>query len=42
MNELIWREFYKHLLVAFPRLSKHQPYRLETDQLPWGSDQKCF
>lgn len=42
MNELIWREFYKHLLVAFPRLSKHQPYRLETDQLPWRSDQKAF
>lgn len=35
INELIWRDFYKHLLEAIPRLSMHQPYRLETEKLKW-------
>lgn len=37
-NELIWREFYRHLLVAFPRLSQFKPFKLETDALPWKRD----
>ncbi|MFZ0218898.1 MAG: deoxyribodipyrimidine photo-lyase [Candidatus Aquirickettsiella sp.] len=40
MNELIWRDFYKHLLDAVPRLSKHQPYRLETEKLKWCTNAK--
>ena len=40
MNELIWREFYKHLLVAVPRLSMHKPYRLKTEKLKWRFDNK--
>ena len=40
INELIWRDFYKHLLAAIPRLSKHQPYRLETDKLKWHYSEK--
>lgn len=40
INELIWRDFYKHLLDAIPRLSKHQPYRLETDKLKWRYNAK--
>lgn len=42
MSELIWRDFYKHLLVALPRLSKHKPYKLETDTLYWKFDEKKF
>lgn len=40
INELIWRDFYKHLLSAFPRLSMHQAYRLETEKLKWRYNQK--
>ncbi|MDQ8039365.1 MAG: deoxyribodipyrimidine photo-lyase [Rickettsiella sp.] len=40
MNELIWREFYKHLLVAIPRLSMNKPYRLNTDKLKWRFNKK--
>ncbi|MEN9447108.1 MAG: deoxyribodipyrimidine photolyase [Bacteroidota bacterium] len=40
INELIWRDFYKHLLDAIPRLSKHQPYRVETDKLKWRYNAK--
>lgn len=40
MTELIWREFYKHLLVAVPRLSMHKPFKLTTEKLPWRSNKK--
>lgn len=42
MNEIIWREFYRHLLDAFPKLSRHQPFKKETDQLPWRHHQADF
>lgn len=38
INELIWREFYRHLLVAFPRLCMHRPFKPETDRVPWRDD----
>jgi deoxyribodipyrimidine photo-lyase len=33
--ELLWREFYLHLLAAHPALSMHRPMRPETQALPW-------
>lgn len=35
IGELIWREFYKHLLIGYPRLSKNRPFREETAGVPW-------
>nr|WP_286675092.1 deoxyribodipyrimidine photo-lyase [Pseudomonas subflava] len=35
INELLWREFYKHILVGYPRVSRHRPFRLETEALAW-------
>ncbi|NLC21563.1 MAG: deoxyribodipyrimidine photo-lyase [Halomonadaceae bacterium] len=35
INELLWREFYKHILVGFPQVSRHQAFRRHTDALPW-------
>ena len=40
ISELIWREFYKHILYGFPRISKNQAFQMETEQLPWSSDEK--
>ncbi|MGE3919519.1 MAG: deoxyribodipyrimidine photo-lyase [Gammaproteobacteria bacterium] len=42
MSELIWREFYKHLLVAVPRLSKSKPYQLNTEKIKWCYDEKLL
>lgn len=42
MNELIWRDFYKHLLIAAPRISMNKPFHLQTDRLPWVNDKKLF
>ncbi|WP_295471511.1 deoxyribodipyrimidine photo-lyase [uncultured Pseudomonas sp.] len=35
VSELIWREFYKHILVGYPRVSRHRAFRSETEALPW-------
>ncbi|HSB97362.1 MAG TPA: deoxyribodipyrimidine photo-lyase [Spongiibacteraceae bacterium] len=42
LNELIWREFYQHVLAQFPRVSKHQPLRSETERVPWRRDAAEF
>lgn len=38
LNELVWREFYRHLLVLVPTLSMNLPFKPETAALPWGWD----
>ena len=35
INELLWREFYQHLLAAYPELSMHRPMKPETAHVPW-------
>jgi len=42
VNELIWREFYRHLLVAFPRLSMHRAFRPQTERIAWRDDAEAF
>ncbi len=42
ITELIWREFYRHILVGFPRVSRHQPFRLETRRLEWSGNEEHF
>ncbi|MEI7255168.1 deoxyribodipyrimidine photo-lyase [Dickeya dadantii] len=34
-NELVWREFYRHLLVFSPALCKHQPFIGWTRRVAW-------
>lgn len=36
--ELLWREFFRHLFHAFPRLSMHRAFRPETETLAWRDD----
>ncbi|QBZ91785.1 deoxyribodipyrimidine photo-lyase [Pseudomonas viciae] len=35
INELLWREFYKHILVGYPRVSRYRAFRPETEALAW-------
>ncbi len=35
VSELLWREFYKHILAGYPRVSRHRAFRQETEALPW-------
>jgi deoxyribodipyrimidine photo-lyase len=38
ISELIWREFYNHILAAHPRISMGQAFRRETERLNWNKD----
>ena len=35
INELVWREFYRHLIVAYPELCKHRAFRPDYENIPW-------
>ncbi|WP_185267973.1 deoxyribodipyrimidine photo-lyase [Halopseudomonas xiamenensis] len=35
IDELLWREFYKHILVGYPRVSRHRAFRPHTEAVPW-------
>lgn len=35
LDELLWREFYKHVLVGYPRVSMGRAFLTETEALPW-------
>lgn len=38
LNELIWREFYRHLMTFHPELCRHKPFITWTDNVAWRSD----
>lgn len=38
LAELVWRDFYAHVLVGFPRVSRGQPFKLQTKALHWNYD----
>jgi deoxyribodipyrimidine photo-lyase len=42
INELIWRDFYRHIVAAFPRVCMHRPFKPATDRLPWREDKASF
>jgi deoxyribodipyrimidine photo-lyase len=42
LSELIWREFYKHILVAYPYLIKHQPFQADTAAIRWRNNHTLF
>jgi deoxyribodipyrimidine photo-lyase len=42
LNELIWREFYLHVLAQFPRVSMHQPLRVAAENVRWRDDEHDF
>jgi deoxyribodipyrimidine photo-lyase len=38
INELIWREFYKHLTFHYPSLCKGHAFQKRTECIPWCRD----
>lgn len=34
-DELLWREFYQHILYDFPHVSKHLPFKQQTLKVKW-------
>ncbi|MEN0613024.1 deoxyribodipyrimidine photo-lyase [Klebsiella indica] len=39
LNELIWREFYRHLMVYHPKVCKGRPFIAWTDNVAWRDDE---
>lgn len=42
ISELTWRDFYAHVMVGFPRVSMHQPFKLKTNALNWRENKNDF
>lgn len=42
INELIWREFYKHLSYHYPSLSKGAAFNPKTETIPWSRNQSLI
>ncbi|MDY0250304.1 MAG: deoxyribodipyrimidine photo-lyase [Pseudomonas sp.] len=40
INELLWREFYKHILVGYPKVSRNRSFKPETEALAWRNAPK--
>ena len=38
LNELIWREFYRHLMTYHPALCRYQPFIHWTDRVQWQNN----
>jgi len=42
ISELIWREFYRHILIGFPRICMNRPFLESTAGIPWRQDEQLF
>lgn len=42
LNELIWREFYRHLMTWYPALCQHQPFIRWTKRVTWQENSHYF
>ncbi len=42
IGELIWREFYQHLVVDYPQVCKRKAMQAHTEAFPWSQDQTLF
>ena len=38
VSEILWREFYRHILYNFPKVSRDQPFISYTKNIPWRED----
>jgi deoxyribodipyrimidine photo-lyase type I len=42
LNELIWREFYRHLMTFHPALCRFKPFIRWTDKVSWRQDNSAL
>ncbi|MRS13945.1 deoxyribodipyrimidine photo-lyase [Enterobacteriaceae bacterium RIT691] len=42
LNELIWREFYRHLMTYHPELCRYKPFIGWTDKVTWKRDKQVL
>ncbi len=42
ITELVWREFYRHVLVGFPRVCMGRAFQVDTERVEWRDDEAAF
>ncbi len=42
ISEVIWREFYQHFLIGYPRVCMGRAFKVNTDRLKWSWDEDKF
>ncbi|KAF9181895.1 hypothetical protein BGZ51_005128 [Haplosporangium sp. Z 767] len=42
IKEIVWREFYRHILVAFPRVCMNRAFQPKTERVQWNEDEEQF
>ncbi len=42
INEIIWREFYQHVVVDFPQVCRHKAMQPHTEYFPWQQNPTAF
>jgi deoxyribodipyrimidine photo-lyase len=42
IDEIVWREFYKNIMFAFPKVSKGQPFQDYSKAIKWRYDKNEF
>ncbi|HET8708434.1 MAG TPA: deoxyribodipyrimidine photo-lyase [Pseudomonadales bacterium] len=42
INELIWRDFYQHIVFGYPHVCKNKPFKLETSLIEWNHSDVLF
>lgn len=43
VSEIVWREFYRHLMVLFPQLNRWEPFKPEVEKrIAWEDDACLF
>lgn len=42
ISELVWREFYKHIVFHFPRVCMGRAFRPETEKIKWVEDERLL
>jgi len=42
LNELGWRDFYRHIAFAYPRVCRGQAFQAGTDAIVWNDDAGAF
>ncbi|WP_413723709.1 deoxyribodipyrimidine photo-lyase [Sodalis sp. RH16] len=42
LNELIWRDFYRHIMVFYPDVCRHRPFVAWTRHVAWRRDESLL
>lgn len=42
ISEVLWREFYIHIMVGFPRVCMHRAFQPATETIEWNADERAF